>query len=306
MQSNSHHTHIDLSIYSNSTDYSKEWTIVYRNKTHDIFIINKETYFIVKMKDLSCKKYGITTHTVNRLLAEYVRNIYDSNEHLYKMDIQELKNLAESHFRVIREKQSELECGFVYADTDFAYFEIELPLQHLRNDLDNLRDEFGIIDADEIWDAYVPIPLEDLFDGKDSIKYESSSDISYENIDALLSVYEIESIEEESIQEEPIQAEVIKEESVQQEQEQEQKRNKIIDIDIETFNTEMNTNDIPTEEIKEHHTNFETLNERIFHLRNDIKSFSQGVSNFSQDVRILNVKLECLKEFINYHRTQHS
>ena len=262
MQSNIH-THIDLSIYSNSSDYEKEWTIVHRNKTHDIFIINKETHFILKMKEISCKKYGIKSHTINRLLAEYVKNNCDFHEEYIKIDIQELKNLAESHFRVIREKQSELECGFLYADSDFEYYEIEFPLKYLHNDLDNLRDEFGIVEADIIWESYVPVGFERTFDNLIEIKDDNQSDISYENIDSLLNV---ENIDEEL--EEP--------ESIHQ----------IMDTQNQEYKYEStNKTNIDMEEIEK----------QIIILQKDIKLFSQDVSDFSMDIKRLNMKIEFLK-----------
>jgi chromosome segregation ATPase len=274
---------IDLLPYSNSTNYEKEWTILYRNKTHANFIINKETHFIVKIKDSSCKKYGIKSHTENRLLLEYARNHSDIGD-VYKMEIDKLRYLAESHFRVIREKQSELDCEFLHADAEFAYFEIEFPLKTLRNDLDNLRDEFGCLDADEIWNIYVPV------------QYEMPQ-LDQVNTDEEYEEYVIDDLLETSTVCTNITIEENQTEKIERTTSNMNQRLRNLKHDIGELK-----NDIGefSEKIKQNNDDFDEkmtcLRQNIKKLKNDIHEFSQNVFKYTHFLEIFKLKIEFMKE----------
>ena len=284
---------IDLLPYSNSTDYEKEWTILYRNKTHANFIINKETHFIVKIKDSSCKKYGIKSHTENRLLLEYARNHADIGD-VYKMEFDKLKYLAEVHFRVIREKQSELDCEFLYADAEFAYFEIEFPLKTLRNDLDNLRDEFGCLDADEIWNIYVPV------------QYETPQLDHIDTEEDLEDEYVIDDLIETST----VCTNVTMETNITIENQTDITERTLIMKDRLTnlkYNIGELKNDIGnfSEDIKKNKYNFDEnirlLQENIKQLKSEIHDFSHDVFKYTHFLEILKLKTEFLKEKHHLH-----
>lgn len=261
---------IDLLQYSDED--TNVWKILLR-KNHLFFIMNIQTHYIVKIQERQCKKMGIHEHIDNRLLMEYIRSrrVEEKFEKPHMLDLDDFCIFIENHLVEILERKNT-----IIENTDDFYFDVEVPLQNMKNDLDNLKNEHGFSCMDIFMEKYRKLEI----DTKIQEEMECLAENKIEPLVEILEEHFVENMEEPFV-----------------EKMEENMENPFVESPVVWLDPPIPL--VPTDASQYSPSNFEKVQKRIQELHQKIENYKYDCLKFNYDVNLLGEKMSFVKIMVN-------